>query len=156
MGGFEIEPKPCCSRIGTVDFEMVTPDRQECGDCGAVRALQYYCCVACGMMYCDECWDRSPAHRFQLAGRRRAGFAHEKSDPKVARKILGILDTEHCTAARQALLHEQDSETCWFGIMQNPDSGALSFGDLGRYAHLAKQLSQGQVTRFPAIVSFVV
>ena len=59
-------------------------------------------------------------------------------------------------ADQQALLHDQDEDTSWFGTGKNMDTGETVFRDFGRYSRLVEELScRHRLKRFPGLVSFV-
>lgn len=90
---------------------------------------------------------------------------HEKTDRKIAKKIQNIL-TPNTTAEEQDMLHQNDQNTTWFGIIRE-DGELPLFRDYGRYGDLMastlrfKRASNssgallGHNTRYPSLVSFV-
>ncbi|MCJ1422264.1 hypothetical protein MMC29_000144 [Sticta canariensis] len=87
---------------------------------------------------------------------------HEKTDHNIAKtiqKVLGVKTTDE----EQAILHENDQDTTWFGIVRE-DGELPTFVDYGRYATLMTNTSRsersrgivvGRDTRYPSLVSFV-
>ena len=90
---------------------------------------------------------------------------HEKTDIVVAKKIKAILEAK-TTSAEQDMLHKNDEDTTWFGVIREVDE-LPTFRDYGRYASImADTLSPSsyQVSdrtlgvrdhRYPSLVSFV-
>lgn len=90
---------------------------------------------------------------------------HEKTDCRTAEKILSILEVK-TTSAEQDILHKNDEETTWFGVIRE-DTELPTFRDYGRYAAImsgtlnasSRHGSDGTFGardhRFPSLVSFV-
>ena len=88
---------------------------------------------------------------------------HEKSDYHTAAKIKAILETQ-TTPAEQDVLHKNDEDTTWFGVVRE-DPELPTFRDYGRYAAIMtdtlhpssrySEASSARDHRFPSLVSFV-
>lgn len=90
---------------------------------------------------------------------------HEKTDYRTAEKINSILEVQ-TTPAEQAILHKDDEDTTWFGVIRE-DTELPTFRDYGRYAAIMadtlhpsfRDSSDGTFGardhRFPSLVSFV-
>ena len=86
---------------------------------------------------------------------------HERTSSATAKKIKGVLEPR-TTAAQQDVLHQDDEDTTWFGIVRE-DTELPVFQDYGRYAKImadTHSLSSGQSLsthnqRYPSLVSFV-
>jgi hypothetical protein len=136
-------------------------DEDETCNCGERRPSKdecYFCWPCNGTIFCKKCWNKCPPHRGGFGRSRgfpQVGLPHEKSDPLVARRIFETLQSER-NEEQQALLHDQDEDSCWFGTGKDGDTGETVFRDFGRYSRLLEELSsRRRLTRFPALVSFV-
>ena len=90
---------------------------------------------------------------------------HEKTDYRTAEKIKAILEVK-TTSAEQDILHKNDEDTTWFGVIRD-DAEVPIFRDYGRYAaimadtlhpsfHYDSDATFGaRDHRFPSLVSFV-
>lgn len=120
-------------------------------------------CNVCGNVFCDRCWPSQLPHKknkFALGA-----VPHEKTDYKVAKKIQNIF-TPNITDAEQNILHQNDENTTWFGIIRE-DGELPLFRDYGRYGDLmtnplrsgktsnSSTAIMGHDSRYPSIVSFV-
>ncbi len=93
------------------------------------------------------------------------GIPHEKTDYRTSEKIKAILEVK-TTPAEQEILHKNDAETTWFGVIRE-DAELPTFRDYGRYAAImaetlhpaSRHSSDGTFGardhRFPSLVSFV-
>ncbi|KAL8689851.1 MAG: hypothetical protein Q9218_004571 [Villophora microphyllina] len=90
---------------------------------------------------------------------------HEKTDHAIAQKIKRTLESHITNEDEMKLLHQQDEDKTWFGILRE-DSGFPSFQDYGRYANLMAESSRSSISassqwngsrdsRYPSLVSFV-
>lgn len=94
-----------------------------------------------------------------------ASIPHEKTYYRIAEKIKAILEVE-TTSAEQAILHKNDEDTTWFGVIRE-DAELPTFRDYGRYAaimaetlhpssrHGSDGIFGARDHRFPSLVSFV-
>ena len=94
-----------------------------------------------------------------------ASIPHEKTDYRTAEKIKGILEVKK-TPAEQEILHKNDEDTTWFGVIRE-DAELPTFRDYGRYAaimaetldpssrHSSDRTFGARDHRFPSLVSFV-
>ena len=90
---------------------------------------------------------------------------HERTNYHTSEKIKAILEVK-TTSAEQEILHKNDEETTWFGVIRE-DAELPIFRDYGRYAaimaeslystshHNSDQLFGVRDHRFPSLVSFV-
>ena len=118
-------------------------------------------CNVCDGTFCPPCW--GILHKTQ---RKAPGsIPHEKTDIAIAKKLKAILEAK-TTSAEQDILHENDEDTTWFGVIRE-DAEPLIFRDYGRYASImADTLSPSSYHssdwtagvrdhRSPSLVSFV-
>lgn len=133
-------------------------DEDETCNCGARRPANggcHFCWPCNGTIFCDNCWDLCAPHKRRTGRQAQIGLPHEKSDPLFARRIFETLQSE-CNEEQQALLHDRDEDSSWFGTGKDGDTGDTVFRDFGRYSRLVEELSsRRRLTRFPALVSFV-
>lgn len=129
---------------------------QLCESCEELGPKRSYCNI-CGHNFCDECWQRQLPHKKKSLA--PGGVPHEKTDRKIAKKIQDIL-TPNTTAEEQLILHQNDQNTTWFGIIRE-DGELPLFRDYGRYGELmanklrASNPPGSHDTRYPSLVSFV-
>lgn len=83
----------------------------------------------------------------------------------IAKKIKETLESHITSEDDRKLLHQQDEDKTWFGILRE-DNGFPSFQDYGRYANLMAESSRSTMSssgrgsgsrdsRYPSLVSFV-
>lgn len=102
--------------------------------------------------FCDDCWDRERPHRPGAKG--RGGIPHEKTDQEVVAFLQQILETSR-TIEEQRFLHDNDTDTIWFGV-ERDSTNTPSFHDHGRYAALmADSIGGHEGPRYPELVSFI-
>lgn len=101
----------------------------------------------------SECWPLQGPHKPKKKG--RDGVPHEKTDPRVVRKLKAILHPSKKPEEIQRL-HEADESTKWFGVARDL-TGRPNFEDYGRYASLMSNISniEGLGNRYPQLVSFI-
>lgn len=142
------------------DLGQPTPASQCCVVCKKhVSDISY--CNACFYSFCRTCWDLQVSHNRPAQG----AVPHERTDHKIAKTIETVLDVKK-TDEEQAVLHHNDQDTTWFGIIRE-DNELPIFRDYGRFASLMTNTStskgsrdvtgivDGRDTRYPCLVSFV-
>lgn len=120
-------------------------------------------CNVCNESFCGGCWNSQITHqKNRLAP---GAVPHEKTDHNIAKTIQTVLEVK-TTDEEQAVLHQNDQDTTWFGITRH-DGELPIFQDYGRYATLMTNTSRsersrdfmgvmdGRDTRYPSLVSFV-
>lgn len=127
--------------------------------CGKYFFSVFYCNV-CNISFCGGCWNSQVTHKSNILA--PGAVPHEKTDHKIAKTIQKVLEVK-TTDEEQAVLHENDQNTTWFGIIRE-DGELPTFVDHGRYATLMTNTSRsersrgivdGRDTRYPSLVSFV-
>ena len=90
---------------------------------------------------------------------------HERTDYRTAEKIKAILEVK-TTSAEQDILHKNDEDTTWFGVIRE-DAELPTFRDYGRYAAIMADTLHPSIRhgsdatfgardhRYPSLVSFV-
>lgn len=130
-------------------------ERCNCGRRHPSEGNCYFCWPCNGTIFCEKCWDKCPPHKIGRGRAAKVGVPHEKSDPFVAKRIFETLQSDR-DEEQQALLHDRDEDSSWFGTGKDGDTGDTVFRDFGRYSRLVEELSsRRRLTRFPALVSFV-
>ncbi|KAF2475025.1 uncharacterized protein BDR25DRAFT_280671 [Lindgomyces ingoldianus] len=126
----------------------ICQDRR-CDKLGNPSRKVWYC-TACRSCLCDDCWDYSPIHSAPGAPR------HEK---------LAYLQYLRCKRLEQILdpprnqnelekLHDQDTNTTWFGI-DRYDDGRPFLQDFETFSHLMANSPGADLVKYPQLVSFV-
>lgn len=144
------------------DLGQPTPGSQCCEVCKKhVSSISY--CNVCESSFCRTCWDSQFKHKINRSAQR--AVPHERTDHKIAKIIETVLGVNK-TDEEQAVLHQNDQDTTWFGIIRE-DSELPIFRDYGRFASLMTNTStskgsrdftgivDGRDTRYPCLVSFV-
>ena len=123
-----------------------------CDQCQSERPDVTYC-PACCFHFCREHWDAQILHR---RPRDFNGIPHERTDPRLAKRIRSIIEPS-ISPEEQNRLHQQDEDTTWFGVL--PDAtcpGQLLFHDFGRYEEfLVQSTFAPKSAQFPSLISFV-
>ena len=145
-----------CSLVGA------NPSLQRCEQCEIYGPNRLYC-NACKDLFCQPCWDlQIPHKKNRLAP---GSIPHEPTDLSIAKKIDAVLELK-ITDEEQEILHRNDRDTAWFGIVREQGELPL-FQDYGRYSTLMTNTSRqekilnsatvvgGRDTRYPSLVSFV-
>jgi hypothetical protein len=115
-----------------------------CVACNCRDKVSSYC-ANCEVSFCDDCWDKQPAHKSKK---------HTKADGDRWEKLREILDPP-TDLHRLAALHGQDQDTKWFGVKKDRKGGS-KFEDTGRYANLMTESGQFSTTaRYPQLVAFI-
>lgn len=137
-------------------FSPPTSGSQRCEVCEKYDTSVSYCNV-CDFLFCGGCWNSQPTHkRNRLAP---GDVPHERTDHNMAKTIQTVLQAK-TTDEEQAVLHQNDQDTTWFGIIRE-DRELPIFRDYGRYATLMTStprfagIVNGSDTRYPSLVSFV-
>ncbi|KAI4668760.1 uncharacterized protein J4E78_002588 [Alternaria triticimaculans] len=103
---------------------------------------------------CESCEvEKSPGpHKAGRTG--PDGLPHEKANPTVVKRLRDILTPprEH---REQQILHIEDEDTTWFGMVRNSQNSP-AFQDYGRYSAIMADSNSGEYKyRFPQLVSFI-
>ncbi|RMY73507.1 hypothetical protein D0863_03837 [Hortaea werneckii] len=126
----------------------------ECEDdrCGG-PALPIWHCVDCDSSYCSDCWPRQGPHKPKKKG--RDNIPHQKTNPFVVKRLKATLNPTR-KASEIHKLHEDDSNTKWFGVSRDAN-GRPNLDDFGRYANLMSTISPIETmgSRYPQLVSFI-
>lgn len=128
---------------------------QLCDGCERYGINREYCNV-CECIFCTSCWEKQVSHKMQ---RKAPGsIPHERTDCRTAEKIKAILEVR-ATSAEQDILHNNDEDTTWFGVVREDDE-LPTFRDYGRYAAIMADTlhpssRHARDHRFPSLVSFV-
>ena len=113
-------------------------------------------CPACSINYCPAHWDEQPLHEeSQQEPNQRPlhGVPHEKTDPRVAKAIISIVEPA-TTLAEHVKQHQNDDSTTWFGV-QTDHSNELNFHDWGRYEEfLTQSRFSNKACQFPSLITF--
>lgn len=135
---------------------------QLCDDCERHGTNRQYCNV-CESTFCTSCWEKQIPHKRQQTA--PGSIPHEQTDHRTAEKIKPILEVK-TTFAEQAILHKNDEDTTWFGVIRE-DAQFPTFRDYGRYAAIMAETLHpssrhgcdgtfgARDHRFPSLVSFV-
>jgi hypothetical protein len=86
---------------------------QKCEDerCQSPDSSAWFC-ADCDSFFCFKCWPFQVAHKPEKVG--RDGVPHEKANYEMFKLYKDILDPG-LTGSQLQQLHEEDSETLWFG-----------------------------------------
>lgn len=145
-----------------IDLVQQTPGSQCCAQCEKYGSSLSYCNV-CTVSFCFGCWESQITHKSNRLA--PGAVPHERTDHNIAKTIQTVLEVKK-TDEEQAVLHQNDQDTTWFGIIRE-DSELPIFRDYGRYASLMTNTSRsersrdftgavhGRDTRYPSLVSFV-
>lgn len=109
-------------------------------------------CSYCDMNFCDDCWGKQGPHKAGRTG--PDGLPHEKANPAIVKRLQDILTPpqEH---SEQQLLHIEDEDTTWFGMVRNSQNSP-AFQDYGRYSAIMADSNSGEFKfRYPQLVSFI-
>jgi energy-coupling factor transporter ATP-binding protein EcfA2 len=104
------------------------------------------------MNFCDDCWSKQGPHKAGRTG--PDGLPHEKANPTIVKRLQNILTPpqEH---SEQQLLHIEDEDTTWFGMVRNSQNSP-AFQDYGRYSAIMADSNSGEFKfRYPQLVSFI-
>jgi energy-coupling factor transporter ATP-binding protein EcfA2 len=104
------------------------------------------------MKFCDDCWVKQGPHKAGRTG--PDGLPHEKANPAIVKRLQGILTPpqEH---TEQQILHMEDEDTTWFGMVRNSQNSP-AFQDYGRYSAIMADSNSGEYkSRYPQLVSFI-
>jgi energy-coupling factor transporter ATP-binding protein EcfA2 len=102
--------------------------------------------------FCDECWGKQGPHKAGKTG--PDGLPHEKANPTIVKRLQDILTPpkEH---VEQQMLHAEDEDTTWFGVVRN-NQNSPAFQDYGRYSAIMADSNSGEFkSRYPHLVSFI-
>lgn len=108
-------------------------------------------CSGCRWVYCDSCYESQALHDPENPS---PDIKHEQTDLKLAELILSILSPE-ADPNEQKSLHDKDTVTKWFGVINNERSGKPHFHDFGRFVRLAGGSNMDPDEQFPCLISFV-
>ena len=109
-------------------------------------------CSYCDMNFCDDCWGKQGPHKAGRTG--PDGLPHEKANPTIVKRLQDILTPpqEH---SEQQMLHIEDEDTTWFGMVRNSQNSP-AFQDYGRYSAIMADSNSGEFKfRYPQLVSFI-
>ncbi|CAN9312297.1 unnamed protein product [Alternaria alternata] len=146
----------------TTEFShALSRDRQEtriedthprvCESCELERSPVWDCSY-CGMNFCDECWSKQGPHKPGRTG--PDGLPHEKANPTIVKRLQDIL-TPPQEYREQQILHIEDEDTTWFGMVRNSQNSPV-FQDYGRYSAIMADSNSGEFKfRYPQLVSFI-
>lgn len=129
--------------------EPVQPKLCEC--CGDQKSPVWHCSY-CDSDFCDECWSKQGPHKAGKTG--PDGLPHEKANPTIVKRLQDILTPpkEH---VEQQMLHAEDEDTTWFGMVRNSQNSP-AFQDYGRYSAIMADSNSGEFKfRYPQLVSFI-
>jgi ATPase subunit of ABC transporter with duplicated ATPase domains len=104
------------------------------------------------MNFCDHCWGKQGPHKAGRTG--PDGLPHEKANPTIVKRLQDILTPpqEH---KQQQMLHIEDEDTTWFGMVRNSQKSP-AFQDYGRYSAIMADSNSGEFKfRYPQLVSFI-
>lgn len=80
--------------------------------CASERSPLWYC-ATCESHFCENCWDRTVAHR-PKKGREIYQLPHEKTNEHIVKRLERILHPPN-DEATLLKLHEDDEQSTWFG-----------------------------------------
>lgn len=90
---------------------------QLCDGCERYGINREYCNF-CECILCTSCWEKQVSHKMQ---RKAPGsIPHERTDCRTAELIKAILEVK-ATSAEQDILHKNDEDTTWFGVVREDD-----------------------------------
>ncbi|KAF2792920.1 FabD/lysophospholipase-like protein [Melanomma pulvis-pyrius CBS 109.77] len=107
-------------------------------------------CKACASCLCGVCWDLSPIHSAPGASR------HEKLaylEYLICNRLERILNPPTSQDELEKL-HDQDTNTTWFGI-ERYDDGRPFLQDFETFSHLIANCPRADQVKYPQLVSFV-
>jgi len=145
-----LDPSHALSRDRTEATVDDSPLRL-CESC-EVEKSPVWDCSYCDMNFCDDCWGKQGPHKAGRTG--PDGLPHEKANPTVVKRLRDILTPprEH---REQQILHIEDEDTTWFGMVRNSQNSP-AFQDYGRYSAIMADSNSGEFKyRFPQLVSFI-
>ncbi|PVI02430.1 hypothetical protein DM02DRAFT_701953 [Periconia macrospinosa] len=109
-------------------------------------------CAYCDMNFCDSCWSKQGPHKLGRTG--PDGLPHEKTNPKIIKRLKDILSPPSDQGAQETL-HVEDEDTTWFGLARDTHNKPF-FQDYGRYASImADSNTVEHQSRYPQLVSFI-
>ncbi|KAI9789319.1 MAG: hypothetical protein M1816_006208 [Peltula sp. TS41687] len=128
-------------------------DATACEVCENINVATYFC-SACTSTFCGPCWPTQIQHR---PGKKTLdGRPHIKESKAMIERMHSILEPPQ-DAATLKILHEEDQDTRWFGVVKSQQRGGASqFRDFRRYAQLmldSRPLTGG--LRYPKLISFI-
>jgi energy-coupling factor transporter ATP-binding protein EcfA2 len=148
-------------KTSTVPSHARSPNQQEtkfedtqsrvCESC-EVEKSPVWDCSYCDMNFCDDCWGKQGPHKAGRTG--PDGLPHEKANPTIVKRLQDILTPpqEH---SEQQILHTEDEDTKWFGMVHNSQNSP-AFQDYGRYSAIMADSNSGEFKfRYPQLVSFI-
>ncbi|KAJ8114147.1 hypothetical protein OPT61_g3904 [Boeremia exigua] len=109
-------------------------------------------CSYCDTNFCDDCWVKQGPHKAGKTG--PDGLPHEKANPAIVKRLQEILTPpqEH---SQQQMLHTEDEDTTWFGMVRNSQNSP-AFQNYGRYSAIMADSNSGEFkSRYPMLVSFI-
>jgi hypothetical protein len=155
-GAFRDAPKTTIEVSHTLSCERQETSIEDtqsriCESC-ELKKLPVWDCSYCDVNFCDDCWDKHGPHK---AGRTDPdGLPHEKANPTIVKRLQHILTPpqEH---SEQQMLHIEDEDTTYFGMVRNSQSSP-AFQDYGRYSAIMADSNSGEFKfRYPQLVSFI-
>jgi energy-coupling factor transporter ATP-binding protein EcfA2 len=160
-GSFSTGPFRDVPKASAEPLLPLTPDRPEtnvgdtqlrmCESCEVAKSPVWDCSY-CDMNFCDDCWSKQGPHKAGRTG--PDGLPHEKANPTIVKRLQDILTPpqEH---REQQMLHIEDADTTWFGMVRNSQNSP-AFQDYGRYSAIMADSNSGEFKfRYPQLVSFI-
>lgn len=123
------------------------------GPCLLCERVPTWICAQCTDGLCSVCWDKIPAHRKVLEGRRGPrARPHEKVDLKVYYRLSEIFEPRNIASQKDT---EWEAGAKWFYVSRTAN-GDFRLGDMPRFRQLTAPRRENQCAeQFPSLVSFI-